>query len=117
MPLDVDLREIDETLWRLHERFVARAGFEAGSAMDQRFVALSLAGEAGEVANLVKKDWRGDPRTDGSDPGRSLCDAKLATELDNVFAYWAVLCRVSGLRLVDVMLSAVASAERRLAEL
>jgi NTP pyrophosphatase (non-canonical NTP hydrolase) len=27
---------------------------------DRRFLALALAGEVGEVANLVKKDWRGD---------------------------------------------------------
>ena len=32
----------------------------AGNVHDIRFLALALCGEAGELANLIKKQWRGD---------------------------------------------------------
>lgn len=42
----------------IHETVVKK--FKAYSPEDLRFLALSLCGEAGEVGNLVKKEWRGD---------------------------------------------------------
>lgn len=42
----------------IHEQVVKR--WEPWSQEDQRFLTLALAGEVGELANLVKKLWRGD---------------------------------------------------------
>lgn len=39
----------------LHKRV---AGFRFGTSSDYHFLILSLAGEAGELANIAKKDWR-----------------------------------------------------------
>jgi NTP pyrophosphatase (non-canonical NTP hydrolase) len=42
----------------IHELVVKR--WEPYSQEDQRFLALALAGEVGELCNVVKKQWRGD---------------------------------------------------------
>jgi NTP pyrophosphatase (non-canonical NTP hydrolase) len=42
----------------IHEVVAKR--WEPYSPEDWRFLALALAGEAGELANLIKKEWRGD---------------------------------------------------------
>jgi NTP pyrophosphatase (non-canonical NTP hydrolase) len=42
----------------IHELVVKR--WEPYSEEDQRFLALALAGEVGELCNVVKKLWRGD---------------------------------------------------------
>ena len=44
-------------LYELHERLTGHL-FPAYSNMDERFLALALCGEAGELANMVKKRWR-----------------------------------------------------------
>lgn len=44
-------------LFELHERLTAGL-FPAYSNEDERFLALALCGEAGELANMVKKRWR-----------------------------------------------------------
>lgn len=54
-----------------------------------RFHALSMVGEAGEVANVVKKEWRGDPGFDFI--------TKVADELGDVLMYWLMLCDALGL--------------------
>lgn len=41
----------------LHKKMTAHL-FPAFSSADERFLALALAGEAGELANLIKKRWR-----------------------------------------------------------
>lgn len=48
---------LDEVL-DIHQRVVKK--WQPGTDEDIRFLALALAGEAGELANLIKKDWRGD---------------------------------------------------------
>jgi NTP pyrophosphatase (non-canonical NTP hydrolase) len=48
-------------LFKLHEKMTAHL-FPAYSSTDERFLALALCGEAGELANLIKKRWR-----DGAD--------------------------------------------------
>ena len=57
---------------------------------DRRFLALALAGEVGEVANLVKKQWRGD-----SAP----IEEKLAEELGDVRIYLELLAQAFGVDL------------------
>jgi NTP pyrophosphatase (non-canonical NTP hydrolase) len=39
-----------------------------------RFMVLALCGEAGELANLIKKDWRGDPGDRRAEIIRELAD-------------------------------------------
>jgi NTP pyrophosphatase (non-canonical NTP hydrolase) len=48
-------------LYALHEKMTGHL-FPAYSNTDERFLALALCGEAGELANLIKKRWR-----DGAD--------------------------------------------------
>lgn len=46
---------------------------------DRRFLALALAGEAGEIANLIKKEWRGD--FTGYNPQLAATDQELFQEM------------------------------------
>jgi NTP pyrophosphatase (non-canonical NTP hydrolase) len=48
-------------LYELHEKMTGHL-FPAYSNTDERFLALALCGEAGELANMIKKRWR-----DGAD--------------------------------------------------
>jgi NTP pyrophosphatase (non-canonical NTP hydrolase) len=44
-------------LYALHERMTGHL-FPAYSSTDERFLALALCGEVGELANMIKKRWR-----------------------------------------------------------
>ena len=56
-----------EEIFAIHERALRRKKkIEPWSIEDVRFLALALAGEAGELANNIKKEWRGDD--DKGDP-------------------------------------------------
>jgi NTP pyrophosphatase (non-canonical NTP hydrolase) len=44
-------------LFELHQR-MTRHLFQPWSSEDERFLSLALCGEAGELANMVKKRWR-----------------------------------------------------------
>jgi NTP pyrophosphatase (non-canonical NTP hydrolase) len=46
-------------LYEIHERMTGHL-FPAYSSTDERFLALALCGEAGELANMIKKRWRDD---------------------------------------------------------
>jgi|SRR5215472_6546645 len=72
----------------------------------QRFMTLALVGEAGELANVVKKDWR---------EGTTSQDAIL-DELSDVFVYWVLSCHAHGYAIMDVMQHGNSKAERRLQE-
>jgi len=48
-------------IFELHEKLTGHL-FPAYSSDDERFLALALCGEAGELANMIKKRWR-----DGAD--------------------------------------------------
>jgi NTP pyrophosphatase (non-canonical NTP hydrolase) len=52
-------RKISMNIFELHKKMTAKL-FPAWSSMDERFLALALAGEAGELANMIKKRWRDD---------------------------------------------------------
>lgn len=45
---------------RIHEGVVKLKGRPPWTDDDRRFLALALCGEVGELANVIKKDWRGD---------------------------------------------------------
>jgi NTP pyrophosphatase (non-canonical NTP hydrolase) len=55
-------------IFELHEKFTKNL-FPAYSSEDERFLALALCGEAGELANIIKKRWR-----DGVDLSEEACD-------------------------------------------
>src|SRR6266403_824600 len=44
-------------LYELHHKMTAHL-FQAFSNTDERFLTLALCGEAGELANMIKKRWR-----------------------------------------------------------
>jgi NTP pyrophosphatase (non-canonical NTP hydrolase) len=44
-------------IFELHEKMTGHL-FPAYSNSDERFLALALCGEAGELANMIKKRWR-----------------------------------------------------------
>lgn len=46
-------------LYKLHEKMTGHL-FPAYSNTDERFLALALAGEVGELCNMIKKRWRDD---------------------------------------------------------
>ncbi len=71
-----------------------------------RFMALALCGEAGELANLIKKDWRGDAGV----PGRR---AKIIEELADVGNYAFMLAEALGVDLPAQMLTKLKRVETR----
>lgn len=46
-------------IYKLHEQMTKHL-FPMFSSEDERFLALALCGEAGELANMIKKRWRDD---------------------------------------------------------
>jgi NTP pyrophosphatase (non-canonical NTP hydrolase) len=46
-------------IFELHEKMTAHL-FPAYANQDERFLALAICGEAGELANMIKKRWRDD---------------------------------------------------------
>jgi len=52
-------------MWRqkvekIHQHAIKKSGIEPWTYQDIRFLTLALCGECGELANLIKKHWRGD---------------------------------------------------------
>jgi NTP pyrophosphatase (non-canonical NTP hydrolase) len=73
-------------LFKLHEKMTAHL-FPAYSSTDERFLALALCGEAGELANLIKKRWR-----DGADLSEEIRD-----ELADIRVYLELLAKCFGI--------------------
>lgn len=105
-------------MWETHKRFMATANFEVGSKGDLYFNALALAGETGEaveemlipilmmlkatkVANIVKKDMRGD----------NLNVDALRDELGDMFSYWSHIIKCAGFTVGEVVTRAVEKAD------
>jgi NTP pyrophosphatase (non-canonical NTP hydrolase) len=78
----------------VHERRASPKVGPAGSDEDIRFLALSMAGEAGEAANVVKKAWR---------DGKPLDREALAEEIAGTACYLIGLAAAIGLDLDDEM--------------
>jgi NTP pyrophosphatase (non-canonical NTP hydrolase) len=72
-------------MYELHKRMTAHL-FPAFSSEDERFLALALCGEAGELANMIKKRWR-----DGADLTEEIRD-----ELADVRIYLELLAKCFG---------------------
>jgi hypothetical protein len=76
-------QQANKFLWNIHTAI--EKSRIPGSDEDKRFLALALYGEAGEVANLIKKKWRGDKFPD------TYYKALLREELGDVYAYLKLL--------------------------
>lgn len=79
-----------------------------------RFLALALAGEAGELANNVKKEWRGDDlhTLDPALAAKRRAE-KIVAELVDVANYAWMLAKVMGVDLPPAMLAKFADVDKR----
>lgn len=85
-------------LSRIHrDSFHERGLIEPWSLEDIRFLSLSLCGEAGELANIVKKEWRGD-KVESPYHNR-----KLHEEVADCAAYVALLACALGINLDEII--------------
>src|SRR6266478_2657689 len=73
-------------LYELHHKMTAHL-FQAFSNTDERFLALALCGEAGELANMIKKRWR-----DNVDLGEEIRD-----EIADVRIYLELIAKCFGI--------------------
>lgn len=65
--------------WEIHQCFMRLANIEQGQR--KAFLALALAGEAGELANLIKKLWR-DGFVNEHSVREEIADVRIYTELE-----------------------------------
>lgn len=73
-------------IFEMHEKFT-KGLFPPYSNEDERFLALALCGEAGELANMVKKRWR-----DGADLTEEIKD-----EIADIRVYLELLAKCFGI--------------------
>jgi NTP pyrophosphatase (non-canonical NTP hydrolase) len=74
--------EFKMNIFELHEK-LTKPLFPAYSSEDERFLSLALCGEAGELANIIKKRWR-----DGVDLSEEACD-----EIADIRVYLELLAK------------------------
>lgn len=97
-------RETAKLAIDVHDRRACPNVGQHGSDEDIRFLALSMAGEAGEAANIVKKAWR---------DGKPLNVEKLAEEVAGTACYLIGLASAIGLDLNAEMRKQMAAFEAR----
>lgn len=73
-------------IFALHEKMTGHL-FPAYSNTDERFLALALCGEAGELANMIKKRWR-----DNADLSEEVRD-----EIADIRVYLELLAKCFGI--------------------
>lgn len=106
------LLEEAEPLWKnrariIHERWtkIGKVSTDPYDTTHVRFLALALCGEAGELANLIKKSWRGD----------SIKTEDIAAELADVRIYLEHLSHALNVDLDAACEAKIAEVENRLA--
>lgn len=93
-----DIKHLQEHL-KLHTNWGSLRGTER-----VRFMVLALCGEVGELANLIKKDWRGDPG--------DRC-AEIIRELADIGNYAFMTAEALGIDLPAEMLAKLIEVESR----
>jgi NTP pyrophosphatase (non-canonical NTP hydrolase) len=73
-------------MFELHQKMTKHL-FPSYSSEDERFLALALCGEAGELANMIKKRWR-----DGVDLSEEIRD-----EIADIRIYLELIAKVFGI--------------------
>lgn len=109
------LERLTEIRWKLHCFFIRNTGFKPGSKDDIRFLSLALCGEAGELANMIKKEWRGDTRNMSATEITAFYK-KLDDEIGDVFSYWANLVLARGGNLEEEMKRSLEKAAQKAQE-
>lgn len=104
-------------MWKTQERIAA---FDADrfQTLGPGYLALSLVGEAGEVADIVKKLWRTEPRMGASDGFTAIpleSQKSLADELADVVILSVVLANHLGIDIEEAAERKLAVIEERLA--
>ena len=79
-------------MWEMQER-IAHFDEERFESLGPGYLALSVAGEAGELANLMKKLWRKDPGV-GSPAGFALPESGDVRQIADEIADIVMLCVV-----------------------
>lgn len=105
------LSEVDDLYEIENEIAVRSERFRTFKSSDEkkRYMILALAGEIGEAANIVKKNWRGDLAWAKGSPA-------LKDELSDVFVYWVLSCHANGWTMQEMAVHANAKAERKIRE-
>jgi NTP pyrophosphatase (non-canonical NTP hydrolase) len=104
-------------MWKTQER-IAAFDSDRFQTLGPGFLALSLMGEAGEVADVVKKLWRTEPRMGSRDGFEALppdVRAALAEELADVVILAVVLANHIGINIEDEAERKLSVIEERLA--
>ena len=103
-------------MWDMQAR-VAAFDAERFRSLGPGYVALNLAGEAGELANVVKKLWRSDPRIglpEGYEQIDSTHRAQISDELADVVMMSLVLANHLGIDVADALARKLAIIDERL---
>lgn len=98
--------EFVQRWWKAHEDKIAHSEILPGSITDMRFLTLALCGEAGELANVFKKQWR-----DNTEFRENLEAAK--AELADVLMYANGLAHALGLDPFEIQLEIFAKVQER----
>ena len=104
MASDTERLDWRDLAWGIHEGVVK--DWKPSSPEDVRFLALALGGECGELANILKKAWRGD---------FELKDrwSEVAEELADIRVYLELLARAMGYDLDACVRRILPKLERR----
>jgi NTP pyrophosphatase (non-canonical NTP hydrolase) len=97
-----DILVLENSIARRSNRFRTFSNLQE----HRRYMALALAGEVGELCNLIKKEWRGDPK--------GLDSKAILDEASDIFIYWTLFCHTNGWTIQRVMEHADQKAERKI---